>query len=119
MTRNAVDNVPWQVTGNHWLSLPCVHPADGALHAIGLLHRGARAALEFAGAPDFLSGTGTPLARPTLHVNGQLVRADHVVIATHVPLQGKAGTAAATLLQTRLAAYSTYAVSARWSSHAR
>ncbi|MDF1502061.1 hypothetical protein [Roseisolibacter sp. H3M3-2] len=64
--------IPWQVTGNHWLSLPCVHPADGSLHAVGVLHRGARAAVEFAGDADFLQGTGAPLLRPTLRVNGQL-----------------------------------------------
>ena len=50
--------IPWQVTGNHWLSLPCVHPADGSLHAVGVLHRGSRAAVEFAGSADFESGTG-------------------------------------------------------------
>jgi glycine/D-amino acid oxidase-like deaminating enzyme/nitrite reductase/ring-hydroxylating ferredoxin subunit len=54
----------------------------------------------------------------TLHVGGHLVRCDHVVIATHVPLQGKTGTAAAALLQSRLAAYNTYAVSARIPSDA-
>lgn len=62
--------VPWQVTGNHWLSLPCIHPADGAIHAVGVLHRGARAAVEFAGDPDFLAGTGPALLRPTLRVDG-------------------------------------------------
>ena len=62
--------MPWQVTGNHWLSLPCIHPADGSLHALGVLHRGARAALEFAGSPDFLTGNGTPLLRPTIAING-------------------------------------------------
>jgi hypothetical protein len=62
--------MPWQVTGNHWLSLPCIHPSDGSLHALGVLHRGARAALEFAGAADFLEGTGVPLLRPTIAVNG-------------------------------------------------
>jgi hypothetical protein len=62
--------MPWQVTGNHWLSLPCIHPADGSLHALGVLHRGARAALEFAGAANFLDGRGTPLLRPTLAING-------------------------------------------------
>lgn len=62
--------MPWQVTGNHWLSLPCIHPADGSLHALGVLHRGARAALEFAGSADFLEGSGTPLLRPTLAING-------------------------------------------------
>ena len=62
--------MPWQVTGNHWLSLPCIHPADGSLHALGVLHRGARAALEFAGAPDFLDGNGTPLLRPIIAIGG-------------------------------------------------
>jgi hypothetical protein len=62
--------MPWQLTGNHWLSLPCIHPADGSLHALGVLHRGARAALEFAGAADFLEGSGAPLLRPTIAING-------------------------------------------------
>ena len=62
--------LPWQITGNHWLALPCIHPADGAIHAVSLLHRGARAAVEFAGAADFLEGTGAPLARPTVAVDG-------------------------------------------------
>jgi hypothetical protein len=62
--------MPWQVTGNHWLSLSCIHPADGSVHALGVLHRGARAALEFAGAADFLGGDGTPLLRPTIAING-------------------------------------------------
>jgi hypothetical protein len=62
--------MPWQVTGNHWLSLPCIHPADGSLYALGVLHRGARAALEFAGSADFLDAKGPPLFRPVLRVNG-------------------------------------------------
>jgi glycine/D-amino acid oxidase-like deaminating enzyme/nitrite reductase/ring-hydroxylating ferredoxin subunit len=49
----------------------------------------------------------------TLHVGGHVVHCEHIVIATHVPLQGKTGTAAAALLQSRMAAYNTYAVSAR------
>lgn len=73
MTRNAIGTVPWQITGNHWLAIPCVHPADGGIHAVGLLHRGARSALEFAGSPDFLDAGGPPLARPVVHVNGSPV----------------------------------------------
>ena len=65
-----IPSVPWQVTGNHWLSIPCINPADGAIHAIGVLHRGARAAVEFAGAPDFAMKSGVPLMVPVLRVNG-------------------------------------------------
>ena len=65
-------SVPWQLTGNHWLTLPCINPTDGAIHALGVLHRGARAAIEFAGSPDFMSGQGTPLMGPVLRVNGEV-----------------------------------------------
>lgn len=70
MNRTPPPAVPWQITGNHWLSLPCIHPADGSLHAIGVLHRGARSAIEFAGGPDFLEGSGEPLLRLVLRVDG-------------------------------------------------
>jgi hypothetical protein len=63
---------PWQVTGNHWLSLPCIHPTDGAIYAVGVLHRGARAAVEFAGSERFLEARGAPLLRPTLRVDGEV-----------------------------------------------
>jgi hypothetical protein len=65
-------STPWQLTGNHWLSLPCINPADGAIYAVSVLHRGARAAVEFAGDPDFLAGGGAPLLRPALRVNGEV-----------------------------------------------
>jgi len=71
VTQTALPNVPWQLTGNHWLSIPCIHPADGSIHAIGVLHRGARAAVEFAGREDFLSGGGPALIRPTVEIDGQ------------------------------------------------
>ena len=70
MTHDALPTVPWQITGNHWLSIPCVHPADAAVHAVGVLHRGARSAVEFAGYADFLEGAGPALARPTLELDG-------------------------------------------------
>lgn len=44
--------------------------------------------------------------------NGRRIDYENVVIATHVPLQGESGTLGATLFQTKLALYSTYAVSA-------
>ncbi|MEN3943215.1 FAD-dependent oxidoreductase [Prosthecobacter sp. SYSU 5D2] len=43
---------------------------------------------------------------------GHRISYQHVFIATHVPLQGTAGTLDAALLQTKLAGYSTYALKA-------
>jgi hypothetical protein len=43
---------------------------DGSLHLLGLLHRGARAAVEFSGGAEFLTGAAPALAKPVLHVNG-------------------------------------------------
>jgi hypothetical protein len=63
--------VPWQLTGNHWLAIPCIHPADGSVHAVGMVNRSARAAVEFAGSADFVNGGGEPLLRPVLRVNGE------------------------------------------------
>ncbi|MGA1417175.1 MAG: hypothetical protein ACO327_02070 [Gemmatimonadaceae bacterium] len=65
-----VPSIPWQVTGNHWLALPCIHPGDASIHAVGLLHRGARAAVEFAGHADFMQGQAPALARPRLLIDG-------------------------------------------------
>lgn len=73
MTHDALPTVPWQLTGNHWLSIPCVHPADAAVHALGVLHRGARSAVEFAGHEGFLAGTGPALARPVLEADGKRI----------------------------------------------
>jgi hypothetical protein len=79
--------VPWQLTGNHWLALPCIHPHDGAIHAVGLLHRGARSAVEFAGSAEFLEGQGPALARPTITVNGEQVELARQGIAWERALQ--------------------------------
>lgn len=67
-----IPNVPWQLTGNHWLTLPCINPADGAIHAVGVVHRGARAAIEFAGAAGFESHAGVPLMVPVIRVDGEV-----------------------------------------------
>ncbi len=67
-----VPSIPWQVTGNHWLSVPCIHPADGAIHVLGMLHRGARAAVEFAGSENFLDGAGPALLRPVIRLDGEI-----------------------------------------------
>jgi hypothetical protein len=73
VTHDSLASVPWQITGNHWLSIPCIHPADAAIHALGVLHRGARSAVEFAGHERFLDGTHPTLARPTLEIAGRPV----------------------------------------------
>ncbi len=70
VTHTALPNVPWQLTGNHWLALPCIHPADGAIYAVGMLHRGARAAVEFAGGAGFVDGDGPPLLKPVIEIDG-------------------------------------------------
>jgi len=70
MSRLPAPDVAWQLTGNHWLALPCIDPSDGSLRALGVLHRGARAAVEVAGGPDFLRGEGPSLLRPVLRLNG-------------------------------------------------
>ncbi len=46
---------------------------------------------------------------------GHFISYEHVFIATHVPLQGTAGTLSAALFQTKLAGYSTYALEAELS----
>ncbi|MFI5255864.1 MAG: hypothetical protein ACHQRK_01285 [Gemmatimonadales bacterium] len=70
MTRSPLPTVPWQITGNHWLSLPCIHPANGAIHVVGTLHRGARAAVEIAGSADFANAGGEPLLKPVVEIDG-------------------------------------------------
>ena len=70
VTHAALPNVPWQLTGNHWLALPCIHPADGSIYAVGILHRGARAAVELAGSAGFVDGEGVPLLKPVIEIDG-------------------------------------------------
>lgn len=45
--------------------------------------------------------------------NGHSVSCNYIVIATHVPLQGKAGLGSAALFQSKLASYSSYAIGAK------
>ncbi|HLV25288.1 MAG TPA: hypothetical protein VKZ41_03175 [Gemmatimonadales bacterium] len=71
MTTPSAASVPWQLTGNHWLSVPCIHPADASIHLVSVLHHGSKAALEFAGSPDWQAGRGPALLRPTLKVDGE------------------------------------------------
>ena len=70
MARIPLPIIPWQLTGNHWLSLPCIHPATGAIHRMSVLHRGARAALEFVSS-DADVDSDIPLLRPVITVDGE------------------------------------------------
>jgi glycine/D-amino acid oxidase-like deaminating enzyme/nitrite reductase/ring-hydroxylating ferredoxin subunit len=51
---------------------------------------------------------GTPITATTS--TGARIHCGHVLIATHVPLQGKSGLLPATILQSKLAPYSTYVI---------
>ena len=51
--------------------------------------------------------------RGQIVANGYRIRFNYLVLATHVPLQGRTSALSAALLQTKLAAYSTYAIGAR------
>lgn len=66
-----IPSVPWQITGNHWLTLPCIHPADASIHLAGVVHARSRGAIEFAGDRHFLEGRAAPLARLIIAVNGE------------------------------------------------
>jgi hypothetical protein len=81
VTQLPTPRIPWQITGNHWIALPCIHPADASIHAVGMLHRAARSAIEFAGAPGFLDGMGAALARPSLDIGGVRHQLSDVPIA--------------------------------------
>jgi glycine/D-amino acid oxidase-like deaminating enzyme/nitrite reductase/ring-hydroxylating ferredoxin subunit len=48
-----------------------------------------------------------------VRVNGALLTCEYLVIATHVPLMGRASLAGATMFQTKLTPYSSYAIGAR------
>ncbi|CAN5608044.1 FAD-dependent oxidoreductase [soil metagenome] len=49
----------------------------------------------------------------SVKVNGHTITCGYVIIATHVPLQGKTGTLSAGLFQSKLFPYSSYAIGAR------
>jgi glycine/D-amino acid oxidase-like deaminating enzyme/nitrite reductase/ring-hydroxylating ferredoxin subunit len=51
---------------------------------------------------------GSPITATA--ANGARIHCEHVLIATHVPLQGKAGLLNATILQSKLTPYSTYVI---------
>lgn len=83
-------------------------------HPTRYIHALAAAAIR-AGARIFEQSSADEFGENRAHVmvNGHRITFRHVVIATHVPLQGTRGTVSAALFQTKLASYSTYAIAAR------
>jgi hypothetical protein len=59
----SLPRVPWQITGNHWVTLPCIHPGDASIHSISVVHAQSRGAIEFATSMDYLDGDAQPLIR--------------------------------------------------------
>ncbi|WP_437230742.1 FAD-dependent oxidoreductase [Planctomicrobium sp. SH661] len=94
--------------------LPAVRYSDQALfHPIKYLS-GLAAAVHGGGSEVYCHSEMTEARNDplTITVNGFEVSCERLVIATHVPLAGVAGVVSAAMLQTKLAAYSTYAVGA-------
>ncbi|MGB9274174.1 MAG: FAD-dependent oxidoreductase [Terrimicrobiaceae bacterium] len=58
------------------------------------------------------SGSNLDSEKHELHADGGVISYERVVAATHVPIQGERDTFGAALFQTKLAAYSTYAIEA-------
>ena len=58
--------IPWQVTGNHWVTIPCIQPGDASIHCVSALHAGLRGSIEFAGGESFIDGESPPLFQITI-----------------------------------------------------
>jgi hypothetical protein len=57
----SLPRIPWQVTGNHWITIPCIQPGDASIHCVSALHAGLRGSIEFAGGENFIDGESPPL----------------------------------------------------------
>jgi hypothetical protein len=60
----------WEFTANHYLALPAISAASGAIHGATVLHRGMACQLCWSGSPD-ASLEGSPLLRPVVTVDGE------------------------------------------------
>ncbi|MEX2172824.1 MAG: FAD-dependent oxidoreductase [Pirellulaceae bacterium] len=97
----------------HFQKPGIVFPNQAKFHPRAYLAGLARA-IEQGGGAIFEQSEATEAAGDPIVVkaNGHSVRCEHLVIATHVPLMGKTALVPATLFQTKLAPYSSYAVGA-------
>jgi hypothetical protein len=77
----ALPRIPWQITGNHWLTLPCIHPADASIHCVGVVHAQSRGAIEFTGGADYIDGNAPPLMSVTIARGGSKHRLGDAGIA--------------------------------------
>jgi hypothetical protein len=59
----------WEFTGNHYLALPWIAPANGSIHGVNAGHRGMSALVSWTG-EDRGSGEGRPLLRIGVSVEG-------------------------------------------------
>lgn len=83
------------------------HPLKYLSALAKIIHGDGCSIFEQSEAEDFLQ-------RPWgVKANGRHIRCSYIVIATHVPLQGKTGLVSAMLLQSKLAPYSSYVISAQ------
>jgi uncharacterized protein len=60
----------WEITGNHYLAMPCIDPVDGALHEVNVLHRGMASLVSWTGSPEPRPGD-PPLLRIRASVDGR------------------------------------------------
>jgi hypothetical protein len=74
LTQPSVPATAWQITGNHWVALPCIHPDDASVHTVGLLHRGSRGAIEFAGSSGHLRAEHPAFLELRVIINGTQLR---------------------------------------------
>jgi glycine/D-amino acid oxidase-like deaminating enzyme/nitrite reductase/ring-hydroxylating ferredoxin subunit len=89
-------------------------PNQAKFHPLDYLSALARAVdgdgssvFEHSNVDDFDADTNAALVGP------HKIICDYLIIATHVPLMGKAGLIGSTILQTKLASYSTYVIGGR------
>ena len=67
----------WELTANHYVAAPLISRADGSIHSLNVLHRGAVGLLEWAGAREVEAGD--PLFRPVIRIQGKQLPLDNLV----------------------------------------
>lgn len=103
-----MDEVPFvEKPGIRFANQAKFHPLKYLAGLVAKVHGGGCAIYE---KTEVSSIEGNP---PVVTANGHPITADRVIIATHVPLMGKAGIIGAAFFQAKLAPYSSYVVGAK------